>query len=269
MVLEVLEEYRAHLPMTARQMYYRLVGREVIAKTEAGYSQLCELLNRARRSGRIGWQDIRDDGTTEQLPFGYPSIESVISSIRYRLGNVQLDFDPGVEVWVEAAGMVPMVARAVVDEYRVPVYSSGGFDSVTAKHSAARRMIRRDRPTVVLHVGDLDPSGRAVVDSAAEDVAAFCADYGKPGIVAFERVAVLPGHVDQFGLATAPAKKSDRRGGDMDATVQAEAFAPDQLVRLITSAVIEHVDLNELEEHREREIAARRELAERVAEIIQ
>ena len=68
--------------------------------------------------------------------------------------------------------MVPQLGR-VVGEYGVTVYSSGGFDSLTVKYDAASRIAAREVPTVVLHVGDHDPSGLALFYAVAEDVAAF------------------------------------------------------------------------------------------------
>src|SRR5690606_30299136 len=63
-----------------------------------------------------------------------------------------------LEVWCEAAGMLPQLARAA-EPYSVPVYSSGGFDSLTAKKRLADRICRIGKPTVILHLGDYDPSG--------------------------------------------------------------------------------------------------------------
>jgi hypothetical protein len=45
-VKEVLEEYRDYLPLTARQIFYRLVGTKDYPKTEAAYKKLCEHLVR-------------------------------------------------------------------------------------------------------------------------------------------------------------------------------------------------------------------------------
>ena len=58
----VLEEYRKYLPLTCRQVFYRLVGAHGYDKTERAYSRLCETLNRARRAGHIPFPVIRDDG---------------------------------------------------------------------------------------------------------------------------------------------------------------------------------------------------------------
>ncbi len=66
----VLEEYREYLPLTVRQVFYRLVGKGY-PKTENFYATVQEVCNRARRSGRIRFESIRDDGVSrlaEQSP---------------------------------------------------------------------------------------------------------------------------------------------------------------------------------------------------------
>jgi hypothetical protein len=45
----VLDEYRDQLPLTLRQIFYRLVGAHGYEKTELAYKRLTELLNKARR----------------------------------------------------------------------------------------------------------------------------------------------------------------------------------------------------------------------------
>ena len=58
----VLDEYREHLPLTIRQIFYRLVGAHGYSKTETAYDRLGEMLNRARRAGFVRFDAIRDDG---------------------------------------------------------------------------------------------------------------------------------------------------------------------------------------------------------------
>ena len=50
-VRAVLADYGEHLPLTIRQVFYRLVATRGFDKTEAAYSRLCEIVNRARRAG--------------------------------------------------------------------------------------------------------------------------------------------------------------------------------------------------------------------------
>lgn len=63
-VREVLDEYGSYGPMTARQVFYRLVGQFNFPKQEKSYRRLCEYLVRARRAGLVPFGSIRDDGTT-------------------------------------------------------------------------------------------------------------------------------------------------------------------------------------------------------------
>ena len=49
-VQAVLDEYADHLPLTNRQIFYRLVGKHDYPKTENAYNNLCEMLQKARRS---------------------------------------------------------------------------------------------------------------------------------------------------------------------------------------------------------------------------
>jgi hypothetical protein len=64
----VIKEYVDYLPLTIRQIFYRLVGRYEYEKTERAYARLCEHLNRARRARIIRMADIRDDGITTIAP---------------------------------------------------------------------------------------------------------------------------------------------------------------------------------------------------------
>lgn len=50
-VAAVLDEYADYLPLTVRQIFYRLVGAYGYEKTERAYARLCEYLVRARRAG--------------------------------------------------------------------------------------------------------------------------------------------------------------------------------------------------------------------------
>ncbi|MEO3846349.1 hypothetical protein ABGB09_01660 [Streptomyces sp. B8F3] len=261
-VLGVLEENRKFLPMTARQVFYRLVGAHGYDKTEQAYARLLETLNRARRARMIPMHDIRDDGGTEHAAGGWDSPDQFWQAVKGSAESYRHALDDGqpvaVEVWVEAAGMVPMVAR-VAGTYGVSVYSSGGFDSLTLKHAAAYRIYLRDVPTTVLHLGDHDPSGLSILDSAAEDISAFVDDMGGQPPT-FARLGVTEDQISRYRLPSAPQKATDRRGEHMRHTVQAEAMSPTQLSNEVRAALEEELDLDAL--------AAARELGQRERETI-
>src|SRR5438874_9199047 len=60
-VRDVLDEYADHLPLTVRQVFYRLVGSIDYPKTEKAYKRLGEIVVRARRASMIPFDAIRDD----------------------------------------------------------------------------------------------------------------------------------------------------------------------------------------------------------------
>ena len=160
--------------------------------------------------------------------------------------------------------MVPQLAREA-HPLGVSVLSGGGFDSLTAKHDLAKEIADSDRPVRLLHVGDYDPSGVHVFNALDEDVRAFTMQLNPDARVIFERVAILPEHVESFNLQTAPAKSTDKRrfegiGDDPTATVQAEALAPDQLASLVRAALRRDWDERATARLAEREQAERERL---------
>ena len=86
-IAEVLVTYAEHLPLTLRQIFYRLVARYGYEKTERAYKRLGNLLNMARRARRIDMDAIRDDGLVWQRPFFSVKIGRIGLSIR-RQGRV-------------------------------------------------------------------------------------------------------------------------------------------------------------------------------------
>jgi hypothetical protein len=262
---EVLEEYAAYLPLTCRQVFYRLVGTHGYPKTEGDYARLCEILNRARRAQLINMDAIRDDGGQSMGGPGWKSVDQFIHSIRRQATELRLDRTTGqpirLAVFCEASGMVPQLAD-VCEPFDIPVTSSGGFESVTEKYRLAKELAERDRPTEVLHIGDHDPSGTHLFLALAEDVSAFAQELGAPQIN-FTRLAVTPEQIEQLGLETAPPKVTDRRAFHGE-TCQAEAIAPDELARILREAIEERIDYRALQQVLGLERKARRELRKRL-----
>jgi hypothetical protein len=65
----VLEEYEDYLPLTVRQAFHRLVGNYGYDKTEHFYLVVQDKCNQGRRSGRIPFSAIRDDGVLPPPPY--------------------------------------------------------------------------------------------------------------------------------------------------------------------------------------------------------
>jgi hypothetical protein len=246
----VLDKYAEHLPLTVRQIFYALVATADYPKTEVAYTRLCEIVNRARRAELIPFNEIRDDGAIGIDYTWFQDPADFWDDVGHRLQRYQRDrlqAQPvGIELWCETAGMLPQLAR-VCRDYSVRVYASGGFASLSAVRQVVDRVVARAVSTVLLHVGDFDPSGEAVFEHLAEDVAAFVAeDRTIASTTVFPRRIALNGHqVAAYGLVTAPAKPTDSRSAKWKGeTCQLEALAPDVLAGIVRDAIEVHLDLD-------------------------
>jgi hypothetical protein len=272
-VRAILEEYQAHLPLTIRQVFYRLVGVYGYPKDENAYERLCNALNRARRSGYIRFEDLRDDGISVMQPSHYSGVEDFYGYLDHLGSNYERDklADQPVDMRVlcEAAGMMPQLSR-VCERYSVPVYSCSGFDSLTAKYELAKACAQtydwQGRPTVILHLGDLDPSGVSIYESMREDVLAFVAGdvprLDADEVAMFDRIALTRGQVEYYDLTTYAPKASDLRSRRwVGETCQLEALPPDTLARLLVSSIEAELDQETFARAREAEARERRQIS--------
>jgi hypothetical protein len=237
-----------------RQVFYRLVGAYGFEKTEAAYGRLCDYLVRARRARMIEFGALRDDGVSLLQATAYNGVwdfhdETAERARAYRRDR-QASQPVRLELWCEASGMIPQLGR-VAGAYSVPVFSSGsGFASVPAVRSIVDRAIRRDGETVILHVGDFDPSGVSIFDHLAEDAAAFVREDRTIHTQAVRavRVALTPEQVDDYDLPTVPPKRTDSRSARWQGgTCQLEALPPDTLAALVREAILAELDEGILE----------------------
>lgn len=241
-IRSVLKEYESYLPLTIRQIFYRLVVNVGYEKSELGYKRLCEVSNKARRARMIPFDAIRDDGFHRTDFVGWHNVEQAQRYLMREAKNYRIDRqrhqDRRLVVWCEAQGMVPQLER-VTEQYSIATYSSGGFDSVTVKHAIAQEFAELG-DVLVLHIGDHDPSGVHVFGSLDQDITAFLDEFG--GHAEFVRLAVTPAQIEHYGLPTAPPKATDRRAFT-GLTTQAEALPPDLLASILDTAIKSHIKL--------------------------
>ena len=190
------------------------------------------MLARARRAGLVPWDDIRDDGDTIDAPFGYANAASLKQALMWRAEGYARHRQEGqachIMVACEAAGMVPQLSR-ICHDYGVTVRSSGGMDSVTVKRNLAveiaTRIVECQQPTILLHIGDWDPTGISIYTQIYRDVGAFISghlreryDIQMPyGYYRAERIALTQEHVDAMDPSLlGKVKKRKKREYDED-----------------------------------------------------
>jgi hypothetical protein len=240
----VLDEYEDNWPLTARQVYYRLIGTGHVSKSANTAKQIADFLTRGRRSGRWGWDTIRDDGSTSSMTGGGDrDPESFLDyhrgAWRYYGRSLHQGQPQRVVVWCEAAGMAPQLEDAVRG-LPVSVVSGGGQPSVTLIHSEAEAIVDDGRPCVLVYVGDYDRHGVQIEDRVADDLDRFITDMGGDAhALRFCTVAVTPAQVTEFNLPDDPTSPG---------SYQAEAIPPDVLSRIVRDACRAEVDLDQIAE---------------------
>ncbi|MFB6878422.1 hypothetical protein [Streptomyces sp. NPDC056323] len=111
---------------------------------------------RTRRSGRIGWEAIRDDTQVAvQAPQSFTGPPDFWTAVKAAADGYQADRQAGqpvrLELWCETAGMVPQLARLGFG-FGIACFSGGGFDGLVGKHNAAQRAVAGGRRTRILHL---------------------------------------------------------------------------------------------------------------------
>jgi len=276
-VNEIFETYSDHLPLTLRQVFYILVANYQYKKTEKAYKSLGDHLNMARRAGRIPFEYLRDDSLQGFFGGDYEGEDEFWADIERRAKGFTLDKlrhqDYKIRVHCEAVGMLPQLRR-VCKPLSIPVYSCSGFDSVSVKYDLRTEIVEtknyEGKSTVILHLGDCDPSGASIFkDGMADDVLAFLKTdfedlpyWFHENTAIFKRVAMLPEQAERLGVPSAPAKTTDSRSkawGDAP-TYQLEAMPPDVLAEYLEAAIYDWFDLRQLAVDREDEVEKRAEI---------
>ncbi len=255
-IFELVAEYQ---PMTVRQVFYQLVSRGLIEKTEAQYKQtVCRLLVLMRRDGTLPYGWIADNTRWMRKPTTYGSLGVMLDNCQrtYRraLWN---DQDAYVEVWLEKEALAGVLID-VTAEWDVPLMVTRGYPSVSFLHSAGEQIAAVDCPTFIYYFGDRDPSGVDIDRFVERELRRHAPDCD----LTFRRVAVLEKQIKQYRLQTRPTKKTDSRSKSFRGeSVEVDAIDPDTLRGLCEKCITRHIDQEQLKRTRAVEEAERDTLA--------
>jgi hypothetical protein len=269
---EILAEYDGQgLTLTLRQLYYQFVARDLfpdswihpVEKTKnhfRNYKKLQAIVNDARLAGLIDWSYLED--RTRNL-MSYRSETTAANAVaklsRAYTENLWLDQEYYVEVWVEKDALLGIVEQAT-NLYATPYFSCRGYTSQSEVWSAAQRFIAANKPSVVIHLGDHDPSGVDMTRDIRDRMELFGADQ-----VEIKRVALTMAQVRRHNPPPNFAKETDSRHANYVALYgvnswELDALEPRQLVRLIQDTTARFIDLPQWLVSKEREAIARKQL---------
>lgn len=250
-------------PMTIRQLFYQLVSLGVIAKTEQEYKgTVVRLTAEMRRAGELDFHLIADNTRWMRKPKTYSSLESMLrqTAQTYRRA-IWDDQDVYVEVWLEKDALAG-VLLPITSTYDVPLMVTRGYPSLSFLYSAAEVIAEEDRPAFLYYLGDHDPSGVDIPRAVEEGIR----ELAPAADITFERIAVLPEQIEQYGLQTRPTKATDSRSKGFEGeSVEVDAIPAGTLREMVEGRICDHIDLDVLERLKTVETEERKTL-QRIAE---
>jgi len=248
----ILDEYREQgFTLTLRQIYYQLVGRDIIKNDQKVYDNLGTLIKNGRNAGRIAWDMVVD--RTRELHV-LPHWETPASIIRAAANQYRRDLWEGqktyCEVWVEKDALIGIVEQAA-DRLACPCFSCRGYDSTSSIREAAKRFIEKTgqgKECIIIHIGDCDPSGQHMTEDIGNRLAYYEAT------VTVNRIALNMDQVELYKLPPNVLKKDKEKKKYSDSRAMAyikkygkkswevDALRPEVLTELITTAIKNRLD---------------------------
>lgn len=252
----IITKYMAMgLRLTLRQLYYQFVAHHGLPNLERSYKNLGRLLSEARLAGLVDWEAIEDRGRVPTIWNEWANVEDRMEQALRAFRLPRWDDQPAyVELWVEKQALAG-VLEPVAARWHMPLMVNKGYSSQSAMWQAAQRFLDKGdgKDTVLLYLGDHDPSGEDMVRDIRDRMETF-------GVYDLDvrKVALTMDQVEEYNPPPNPAKMTDSRAGGYvakhgDESWEVDALDPDTLVRLITGHVEELVDQDRMDAVKERE----------------
>lgn len=205
----IITDYAAQgFTLTLRQLYYQFVARGLIPNRQTEYKRLGSIINDARLAGLIDWDSIVDRTRNLQDLAHWDNPEQIIRAVaqQYRQDR-WADQEYRLEVWIEKDALVGVI-EGVCQRNDVPFFSCRGYTSQSELWGAAMRLKAYEndgQETVVIHLGDHDPSGIDMSRDIRDRLRLFGAK------TQLRRIALNMDQVEQYDPPPNPAKLTDSR----------------------------------------------------------
>ncbi len=249
----------------------------LIANTETTYKSLSRATVVAREEATIDPLAFQDRVRTHTNgDYGYLSPDEFIDDKLDQLRESPDDYTRPMWttqqvmpiIWLEKDALFTPV-NEIASRYRVKVYAARGYSSFTSVYEAAQDIKRLMKPVKVLQLTDFDPSGEDMV----RDLEDRLTRYGS--LIQFEltKIALTSDQVSTLGLPPMPAKKSDPRYEKFaqsfgSEAVELDALPPDELERIVSSAIEDLRDKDAWEAEEAKAEQERQEVRDRIDDML-
>lgn len=243
---DIIKEYQSQgFKLTLRQLYYQFVARDLLANSQKNYKRLGGILGDARNAGLVSWLAI-EDRTRELRSLAHwnsPSeiLKTCASQFRYDLWS---DQDYRIEVWIEKDALVG-VFEPTCQYLHVPLFSCRGYTSLSEIWTAGQRLRQHHKAKqipIILHFGDLDPSGLDMSRDIRERLTLY-----SEHPVELIRLALNMDQVKKYNPPPNPAKITDSRYASYvvmhgEESWELDALEPTVIADLIRETVKKYMD---------------------------
>jgi hypothetical protein len=248
----IIKVIKADRPMTVRQVFYQLVTRGVIEKTEAQYQQtVIRLMTEMRLDGSLPYSWVVDESRRMRITRTFDNIQDALAHTAkfYRRSALQQS-DDYLEIWVEKDALAGVMWDPA-SEYDVPLMVSRGMPSITFLHGTAQainRAARAGKESYIYQFGDHDPSGVLIPQTIERRLEEMCERLDCPSPYV-ERVALTEEQIEQYNLPTRPTKRDgNRHAKDFEGdSVELDALPPRLLRQMVTEVIERHISAAETE----------------------
>jgi hypothetical protein len=207
----IVEILRNDHPQTVRQVFYQLVVRGAVQKTETEYTQtVSRLLGEMPLAGDLNWSWIVDNSRRTTVTRTFDKVGAALEdSARYYRRSALRESDVYIEIWSEKEVLAGILYEAA-SEYDVPVVSSRGIPSLSQLRISFENIRDAGKDVFIYQFGDHDPTGCLIPRHIERQLNKWCdeEDCDRPTI---ERIALTPAKIEHYCLPTRPTKPTRSR----------------------------------------------------------
>ncbi len=237
---------KADHPQTVRQIFYQLVTRNVVEKTEKDYQGVViRLLTDMRLADELDFDWIVNSSRITHETQTFDSVaHAVYDTARFYRRSAMRMSDVYIEIWVEKEALAGIIYDAA-SVYDVPVVVSKGMPSLTQLYGSFRNIFRASdagKKSFIYQFGDHDPTGALIPTVIADRMEWFCwkANCTLPTV---ERYAITEEQIEEYSLPTRPTKRdgnthADNFEGD---SVELDALPSNVLREMVTDCIEQHI----------------------------
>lgn len=251
---EVVDYYiSVGIKLTNRQLYYQLVGKDLIPNADEVYKKVCVFLTDVRYAGLIDWEAIEDKEREPHRKGEWNSIKSIVQSAInvYRLPRWD-DQEYYLEMYCEKKAGIN-VLQPIADNYHIYFGFNKGYSSASAMYDLAKRImeqIENSKMVIILYFGDHDASGLDMIRDINERITEFLVEGEYPVEPDFEviPVALTMKQIEEYNPPPNPAKITDPRAKWYIEKFGEESWELDsidamELRRIAENSILRYIDI--------------------------